>query len=97
MSKQSGVYIMGNSNLTLYTGFSGDISKRVLEHKQKLVPGFTKKYNLNLCFYYEATEDTWQARIREKQIKNMGRTEKLALIKSKNPLLVDLSADLLQL
>ena len=86
---------MGNANFTLYTGFSGDIAARVLEHKQKLVPGFTKKYNLTLCLYYEVTEDTWQARIREKEIKNMGRAEKLELIKNKNPLLADLSAALI--
>ena len=81
---------MGNRNLTLYTGFSGDIVRRVEEHKQKIVPGFTNKYNLTECLYYEFTEDTWQARIREKQIKNLNRAEKLKLIKDKNPLFVDL-------
>jgi putative endonuclease len=95
MVESAGVYIMGNANLTLYTGFSGNIAARVLEHQQKLVPGFTKKYKLTLCLYYEDSEDTWQARIREKQIKNMGRAEKIELIKSKNLLFIDLSSALM--
>jgi len=86
---------MANQTLTLYTGMSGNLSRRVFEHKEKLLDGFTKKYNCTECLYFEFTEDTWQALIREKQIKNMKRSEKLDLIKTKNPLLVDIYGDLL--
>lgn len=95
MSSNCGVYIMGNWNKTLYTGMSGDLSKRVHAHKNFLISGFTKKYKLNELLYFEFTEDTWQALIREKKIKNMNRAEKLCLIRKSNPQLIDLYGDLL--
>ena len=73
---------------------SGDLSRRVFEHKEKLIDEFTKKHNLTECLYFEFTEAPWQALIREKQIKNMGRAEKLTLIKTKNPLLIDIYGEL---
>lgn len=86
---------MGNRGKTLYTGMSGDLSKRIYAHKNFLIPGFTKKYKLNELLYFEFTQDTWQALIREKQIKNMNRADKLCLIRKSNPLFVDLYGDLL--
>lgn len=89
-----GVYIMGNKTKTLYTGVTNNLVRRVLEHKKGKIKGFTQKYNLKICFYYQACENMRQAIIREKQIKNMGRTEKLTLIESENPLFADLSGEL---
>jgi len=85
---------MTNKTATLYTGMAQSLPKRIRDHQEKLIEGFTKKYNCTTCVYYEVCEDKWQAKIREKQIKNMGRDEKIELIKSKNPLLVDLSSEL---
>ena len=91
------VYIMGKTNLTLYTGVTNNLVQRVLEHKQGKLKGFTKKYNLNVCLYYEFCERMYQTIIREKQIKNLSRKERLELIKSQNPLLSDISSELFSL
>ena len=89
-----GVYIMGNVNLTLYTGVTNNLVRRVLEHKKKKQKGFTQKYNLKMCLYYEFCETMRQAIIREKQIKDLDRKEKLLLIKSKNPIFGDMASEL---
>ena len=91
MTKQFYVYIMTNKSRTLYTGVTNDLERRVYEHKQKLVPGFTSKYNITRLVYYEATEDIRAAIEREKQIKGWLRARKIALIESMNPEWVDLS------
>ena len=90
--KQYYVYIMTNKSRTLYTGVTNDLERRVYEHKQKLVPGFTAKYNIDRLVYYEATEDVNSAIYREKQIKGWLRAKKIALIESMNPKWTDLSA-----
>ncbi len=95
--KDIGVYIMGNSRPTLYTGVSRNIIRRIIEHKNGKIAGFTKKYNLKKCLYYEFCDTIRNALIREKQIKNMNRREKLELIKSKNPLFIDISSELFSL
>jgi putative endonuclease len=87
------VYIMTNHSRTLYTGVTNDLKRRVYEHKHKLVPGFTQKYNIALLAYYEATPDVRSAIEREKQIKGWLRAKKIALIESVNPEWRDLSAD----
>lgn len=79
------VYIMTNRSQTLYTGVTNDLQHRVYEHKQKLVDGFTKKYNLTKLVYYESTDDVRSAIGREKQIKGWLRAKKIALIESMNP------------
>lgn len=89
--KQYFVYIMTNiSNTVLYTGITSDLVRRVYEHKNKLVEGFTKKYNVTKLVYYEIFNDPQTAIEREKSIKNLLRVKKIALIKSMNPLFKDL-------
>jgi putative endonuclease len=86
------VYIMTNKSRTLYTGVTNDLKRRVYEHKHKLVPGFTSKYNITRLVYFEATTDIRAAIAREKQIKGWLRVKKIALIESINPNWEDLSA-----
>jgi putative endonuclease len=71
-------------NTVLYTGITGDLIKRVYEHKQKIVEGFTKKYNLNKLAYYAVFNDPENAIAREKQIKAGSRKKKLQLIEGLN-------------
>jgi len=85
------VYIMTNHSRTLYTGITNNLERRVYEHKMKLVPGFTKRYNITILAYYESTGDVVSAIAREKQIKGWLRSKKIALIESKNPAWADLS------
>ena len=87
------VYIMTNSTRRLYTGVTNDLQRRVYEHKNKLVPGFTNKYNLTWLVYYETTNDVSAAISREKQIKGWLRSKKIALIELMNPQWRDLSGD----
>lgn len=86
---------MTNYSKTLYVGITSDLIKRVYEHKNKLVQGFTKKYNITKLVYFEDTNDVNAAIEREKQIKGWLRSKKIALIKSTNPSWTDLSAGLL--
>ena len=87
------VYILTNKSGTLYVGFTNDIKKRLYQHRQKLVTGFTQKYNIDRLLYFETFGDPVSAIAREKQIKPWRRTKKLNLIKSHNLNLNDLSAD----
>ena len=82
---------MTNYKRTLYTGVTNDLTRRVYEHKNKLLKGFTKKYNIDQLVYYEETDDVQTAIEREKQIKGWLRRRKVALIKSMNPNWDDLS------
>ena len=91
--KQYYVYIMTNKSRTLYTGVTNDLERRVYEHKQKTIEGFTSKYNITMLVYYESTDDIRQAIAREKQIKGWLRSKKIALIESRNPNWADLSQD----
>ena len=93
LSKSYYVYIMTDESDTLYTGMTNDLTKRVFEHKNKLLPGFTAKYNITRLVYFEETNDVHAAIAREKQIKGWLRKKKLALISSANPQWEDLSAD----
>jgi putative endonuclease len=86
------VYIMTNKSRTLYTGVTNDLERRVYEHKNKLVEGFTKKYNITQLVYWEEYGDIREAIAREKQIKGWLRAKKIALIESINPDWKDLSA-----
>ncbi len=86
------VYIMTNRSRTLYIGVTSNLVKRVHEHKSKLVPGFTKSYNMTRLVHYEETRDAMVAIRREKQLKGWLRRKKIALIESANPAWQDLSA-----
>jgi putative endonuclease len=79
------VYILTNRSRTLYTGVTNNLVRRVYEHKQKLVRGFTEKYNIHQLVFYEETSDVNAAIAREKQIKGWTRAKKIALIESMNP------------
>jgi len=89
--KQYYVYIMTNRSKTLYTGVTNDLMRRVYEHKNKMVEGFTKKYNITRLVYFEETNDIQSAIMREKQIKGWLRNKKIALIESVNQEWKDLS------
>lgn len=93
MTKRYYVYIMTNRSRTLYTGVTSDLQRRVYEHKQKLIPGFTEKYNITFLVHYETTNDVRAAIAREKQIKGWSRAKKMSLIRAANPDWQDLSAD----
>ena len=83
--KQYYVYILTNKSNTLYTGITDDLYRRLYEHKNKLTPGFTKKYNIDKLIYYEVFDDPESAIQREKEIKGWTRKKKLELIKKINP------------
>ncbi len=80
------VYILTNrSNSVLYTGVTNNLLRRVYEHKNKKVKGFTVRYNVNKLVYYEVGEESYGAISREKQIKAGSRQKKKDLINSMNP------------
>jgi len=88
------VYIMSNwNNKVVYIGFTNNLERRVYEHKNKLIDGFTKKYNVNKLVYFEHTSDVRVSLEREKQIKKFRREKKNMLIESINPDWRDLSLD----
>ena len=91
--KQYYVYIMTNKSGTLYTGMTNNIKKRVYDHKNKLIPGFTEKYNINRLVYYETFDDVYSAIAREKTIKGWLRKKKIELIQKTNPDWKDLAKD----
>ena len=94
-AKQYYVYVLTNrTNRVLYIGVTNNLERRIFEHKNKLVEGFTKKYNLDKLIYYEVTNDIETALEREKQLKNWHRDWKINLIKSFNPMWNDLSSNL---
>jgi len=85
------VYILASGkNGTLYIGFTGEIERRIFEHKNCFVPGFTAKYGVSKLVYCEIYEDVWDAITREKRLKKWKREWKIKLIESINPGWVDL-------
>lgn len=92
MNKQYYVYILTNYNeTTFYIGVTNDIKRRMYEHKNKLLDGFSNNYNLNKLVYVETTESIEDAIKREKQLKRWHRDWKINLIKKTNPEFIDLS------
>ncbi len=86
MNKQPAVYILASKrNGTLYTGVTSDLVKRVWEHKNNLVEGFTKRYDVHLLVWYELHESMESGIAREKQLKEWKRKWKLELIEKANP------------
>ena len=84
-SKTYYVYILRNRSGNFYIGITSNLVKRVWEHKQKFVRGFTKKYNIDKLIYYEIYNDPETAIAREKQLKNWNRKKKIDLITKMNP------------
>jgi putative endonuclease len=95
MEKQPCVYILASRpNGTLYVGVTSNLIGRVYQHRQKLIPGFTKRYNISDLVWYEIHEQMESAILREKQLKNWSRVAKKRLIEMSNPTWQDLSPDI---
>ena len=91
MNKQPAVYILASKrNGTLYVGVTSDLVKRIWEHKNNMIEGFTKRYMVKHLVWYELHENMESAIVREKRIKDWKRAWKLELIESKNPDWLDL-------
>lgn len=96
MKKDSYVYILTNEyNKVFYIGVTSDLIKRIWEHKNKVVDGFSKKYNLTKLVYYEVASNIESAIFREKQLKHWHRKWKTDLIKEFNPAFEDLYAKII--
>ncbi len=90
------IYILSNNwNTVLYVGVTSNLIKRVSEHKQKLIKGFTQRYNINKLVYYEIFENIEEAILREKQLKGGPRKQKTELINKMNSAWKDLYASIL--
>ena len=94
LTKQYYVYITASRSRVIYVGMTNDLRKRITQHQQKLVEGFTQKYNVTRLVYYEVTHDVHAALAREKELKGWRRSKKVALIESMNPTWKDLSTEL---
>jgi len=93
--KQFYVYVMTNEpkGATLYVGITVDLVRRTWQHKSKVIPGFTSRYNLTRLVYHECFVYPDMAIAREKEIKGWRRSKKIALIESMNPRWEDLARD----
>ncbi len=87
------VYILSSLSRVLYTGVTNDLERRLYEHKNHILPGFSDKYNVNRLVYYEEYQYITDAIAREKEIKGWVRKKKVALIEAENPRWADLAAD----
>jgi putative endonuclease len=85
------VYIMTNTSRTLYIGVTNNLIRRIQEHRDGQIPGFTRRYNIHKLVYFEQGDDINSALFREKQLKKWRREKKIALIESVNPEWRDLS------
>ena len=93
LNKRYYLYIMSSRSRTLHTGVTSDLVRRVYEHKNRLLEGFTSRYNIDRLVYFEEYSDAGEAIAREKQLKNWARAKKVALIEQGNPVWDDLSED----
>ena len=84
MHPRSYVYIMSSRSRTLYIGVTNDLRRRVAEHKNKTIQGFTRRYNVTMLVYFEPFHDIIDAIRREKQLKGWRRERKIALIEMMN-------------
>ena len=85
MTDQYCVYILTNRHHTaLYTGVTGDLKRRIYQHREKLLPGFTRRYNVSKLVYYECTMDASAAIVKERQIKTGSCRKKIELVNGFN-------------
>lgn len=89
------VYLLASRSGVLYSGITNDLENRVRQHREKITPSFTSRYNVNRLVYFELFGDVRLAIAREKQIKRWRREKRVALIESKNPKWADLYEELL--
>ena len=94
MERTFHVYFMASKSGVLYLGVTNNLAKRVSQHKEKLIPGFTQKYNVTKLVWFEPHSSIRSAISREKEIKRWRRSKKIALIESLNPDWTDLSLTL---
>jgi putative endonuclease len=87
------VYMLASPSRVLYVGVTNDVQRRVAEHREKLIPGFTARYNVTRLVHFEEYDRAAQAIAREKQLKRWARAKKVALIEQDNPCWRDLSAE----
>jgi putative endonuclease len=87
------LYILASASRVLYTGMTNNLRRRLFEHRQKRIAGFTQKYNVTQLMHFEVFGDVRRAIAREKQVKAWTRAKRIALIESTNPHWKDLSAD----
>ena len=85
------VYLMASRSRVLYTGVTGDLKRRVWQHRTKQVPGFSARYNTTRLVWFDTTPNSLAAIAREKQIKGWVRAKKLQLVESANPEWKDLA------
>lgn len=93
MGRQFHVYILASRSRVLYVGVTGDLVRRLFEHRTHAVPGFTARYRIDRLMHFEETTDAHAAISREKQIKGWRRSKKVALIEQANPQWQDLAQD----
>jgi len=91
--KRFHVYLLASRSRTLYVGMTSDLVRRVYQHKSKLLPGFTSKYNIHRLVHFEEFGNVESAICREKEIKGWSRAKKVALIEQNNPTWEDLSEE----
>ena len=95
MSKALYIYILASKkNGTLYIGVTNDLKRRIYEHKNNLIEGFTQKYQVHRLVYFEKIDDVYQALLREKRLKKWNREWKIKLIEGNNPEWNDLYSEL---
>ena len=94
MERTFHVYFMASNSGVLYLGVTGNLPKRVCQHKEKLIPGFTKKYHITKLVWFEAHSTARAAISREKEIKKWNRSKKIFLIESLNPARTDFATKL---
>ena len=95
MAEQYFIYILTNwNNKVIYTGVTNNLVRRIYEHRNKVIDGFTKKYNLSKLVYFEQTHDIISAINREKEIKKWRREKKNKLVESMNPSWKELANEL---
>ena len=91
--REYNVYLLASKTRRLYVGMTNDLERRVWEHRNKAIDGFTSRYNIDRLVWYAATNSVMDAIAREKEIKGWRREKKVALIEEENPRWMDLAHD----